>query len=232
MGKKGPRKTILCWSSGKDSAWTLHRLRGMEGIEVVGLMTTLNSAYDRVSMHGVRRELVEMQAAAVGLPIEFVAIPDRCAEEEYDSAMAAFIDSALDRGVDCIAYGDLFLEDVRAYRESRMLGTGLDPIFPLWGGSTAELAAEMCRAGLKARIVCVDPSRLDTSFIGRDFDEGFVGALSPAIDPCGERGEYHSFAYDGPMFSHPVRFTDGVSVDYRGFHFLDILPVAAAEAVA
>jgi uncharacterized protein (TIGR00290 family) len=213
------KKTILCWSSGKDSAWALHRLRSGDEYEVVGLMTTINAAYDRVAMHGVRRELLEQQAAAAGLPLEIVTIPDRCSNEEYERAMAAFTESAAARGVECIAFGDLFLEDVRSYRESRLAGSGLAPVFPLWGIPTAELAREMIAGGLRARIACVDTTQIDARFAGREFDGSLLEELPDGADPCGERGEFHTFVYGGPMFERTIAIITGEAVDRGGFVF-------------
>lgn len=217
-------KAILSWSSGKDSAWALHVLRQDPAIEVVGLLTTINEAFDRVAMHGVRRVLVEAQARAAGLPLHVVTIPFPCPNETYEARMEAFVRSTKDMGVDAIAFGDLFLEDIRSYREARLADSGLKPLFPLWGRSTTELAQEMIAGGLPARLACVDPSQIDASFAGRDFDALLLAELSPIIDPCGERGEFHTFAYDGPMFSSPVTVFAGEVVERDGFVFADMLP--------
>lgn len=216
------RKTVLCWSSGKDSAWALHRLRQGEDMEVVGLMTTVNRMHDRVAMHGVRRELLLMQARHAGLPIEILEIPDGCTNEEYDAVMRGFTERAVERGVECIAFGDLFLEDIRSYRESRLAGSGLEPVFPLWGIPTDRLAGEMTASGLRATIVCVDSSQLDRRFAGRAFDAALLAELPPEVDPCGERGEFHTFVHAGPMFTHPLPVEPGVTVDRDGFIFTDL----------
>ena len=193
-------KALLAWSSGKDSAWTLHVLRQQGEVDVVGLLTTVNRSFDRVAMHAVRRDLLVAQAAAVGLPLLTVEIPYPCSNDEYEAAMAAAIGRARGDGVTAVAFGDLFLEDVRRYREDRMRGSGLTPLFPIWGIPTDALARRMVGAGLRARLTCVDPKKLPASFAGRDFDAALLDDLPPGVDPCGERGEFHSFAYDGPMF--------------------------------
>jgi uncharacterized protein (TIGR00290 family) len=220
------RRTVLCWSSGKDSAWALHVLRQRDDIEVVGLMTTLNEEYDRVAMHGVRCELVLAQAEHAGLPIEIVTIPDRATNEQYDAAMSAFSRRAVADGVECVGFGDLFLEDIRAYREARLAGTGLVPVFPLWGIPTDRLAGEMIAGGLRATIVCVDTSQLDARFAGRPYNAALVSDLPAGIDPCGERGEFHTFAHAGPMFDAPLDIAAGATVDRGGFVFTDLLLAA------
>jgi len=217
-------KTILSWSTGKDSAWALHVLRGMPGVEVVGLLSTINEAFDRVAMHGVRRELLEAQAQAAGLPLHLVSIPYPCPNEVYEARMGAFVAGAREQGVGKIAFGDLFLEEIRAYREERMRGTGLAPLFPVWGHDTAALARDMIAGGLKARLVCVDPRQLDPSFAGAEFDAGLVARLPETADPCGENGEFHSFAYDGPMFAAPIGVRTGETVERDGFVFTDVMP--------
>jgi len=227
MGEASRTKALLAWSSGKDSAWTLHVLRREHPeIEVVGLLTTVNQAFDRVAMHAVRRELLAAQAAAVGLPLLTVEIPYPCSNAEYEAAMAAAMDRARGDGVTAVAFGDLFLEDVRRYREERMRETGLTPLFPIWGSPTDRLAREMVAAGLRARLTCVDPRKLPGGFAGRDFDGALLAELAerhPEVDPCGERGEFHSFAYDGPMFHRPVAIRGGEVVERDGFVFADLM---------
>jgi uncharacterized protein (TIGR00290 family) len=213
----------LSWSSGKDSAWTLHVLRRTPGIEVVGLLTTINEAHGRVAMHAVREELLEAQAAAAGLPLWKVRIPDACSNERYEKAMGEALKRALGEGIRAVAFGDLFLEDIRAYRVERMRGTGIEPIFPIWGLPTAELARSMIAAGLQARLTCVDPKVLDRSFAGRSFDAAFLNDLPAGVDPCGERGEFHTFAWSGPMFERPVPVRVGEIVERGGFVFADLL---------
>jgi uncharacterized protein (TIGR00290 family) len=216
-------KTLVSWSSGKDSAWTLHALREKIDLEVVGLLTTVTSAFDRVAMHAVRTELLRAQARAVGLPLTEVRIPFPCSDAEYASAMSEALSAAARDGVTAVAFGDLFLEDVRQFREDRMRSTGITPLFPLWGRPTHSLAREMVAAGLRARITCVDPKQLDASFAGREFDARLLDDLPASVDPCGERGEFHSFVYDGPMFQRPLRTSTGEIVERHGFVFADIV---------
>jgi len=217
-------KALLAWSSGKDSVWTLHVLRQQGEVDVVGLLTTVNRSFDRVAMHAVRRDLLVAQAAAVGLPLLTVEIPYPCSNDEYEAAMAAAIGRARGDGVTAVAFGDLFLEDVRRYREDRMRGSGLTPLFPIWGIRTDALARRMVGAGLRARLTCVDPKKLPASFAGRDFDAALLDDLPPGVDPCGERGEFHSFAYDGPMFERAVGIQAGEVVERDGFVFADLTP--------
>ena len=217
-------KALLAWSSGKDSVWTLHVLRQQGEVDVVGLLTTVNRSFDRVAMHAVRRDLLVAQAAAVGLPLLTVEIPYPCSNDEYEAAMAAAIGRARGDGVTAVAFGDLFLEDVRRYREDRMRGSGLTPLFPIWGIPTDALARRMVGAGLRARLTCVDPKKLPASFAGRDFDAALLDDLPPGVDPCGERGEFHSFAYDGPMFERAVGIQAGEVVERDGFVFADLTP--------
>ena len=216
-------KALLAWSSGKDSAWSLHVLRRQEDVEVAGLLTTVNESFDRVAMHAVRRELLEAQARAVGLPLRTVPIPYPCPNDVYEAAMALALAEARAAGIEAVAFGDLFLEDIRRYREERMAATGLRPLFPLWGRPTRALAEEMIDGRLRARLTCVDPKALDPSFAGRAFDPDLLAALPPGVDPCGERGEFHTFAWDGPMFRHPVPVTVGDVVHRDGFVFADLL---------
>ena len=217
-------KALLAWSSGKDSAWSLHVLRGQGEVEVVGLLTTLNQTHDRVAMHAVRRRLLLAQAAAAGLPVTVVPIPHPCPNEVYEAAMAQALDGAKAQGVEAVAFGDLFLEDVRRYREERLAGTGIMPVFPLWGRPTPALAEEMIAGGLKAHLTCVDPRAVPAALAGRAFDRALLAELPAGVDPCGERGEFHSFAWDGPMFARPVPVRVGEIVDRDGFVFADLLP--------
>ena len=219
---------LLAWSSGKDSAWTLHVLRQRRDVEVVGLLTTLSEAHDRVAMHAVRRDLLEAQARAVGLPVTLVRIPSPCSDARYEAAMGAAIASARAQGVRGVAFGDLFLEDVRRYRERQMATTGLEPVFPLWQRPTLTLAREMLAGGLRATLTCVDPRALVSSFAGRSFDATLRAALPPGVEPCGENGEFHTFAWDGPMFHAPVPVRKGDVVERDGFVFADLLPAGAA----
>ena len=223
-------KTLVSWSSGKDSAWMVHVLRQRSDIELVGVLTTVNETHQRVAMHAVREELLEAQAAALGLPLRRIPIPSPCPNEVYERAMAAAVQQAVVEGITHMAFGDLFLEDIRRYREDRLAGTGLTPLFPLFGSDTTALAREMMKAGLGARITCVDPKQLDRRFAGRDFDASLLDELPSSVDPCGERGEFHTFAYRGPMFSQSISIESGVVVERDGFVFADVL--AAGRALA
>ena len=189
-----------------------------------GLLTTINDAFDRVAMHAVRLELLRAQAEAVGLPLVEVRIPWPCPNEAYEAAMAAALAEARERGTTAVAFGDLFLEDVRRYREQRMQGTGLVPLFPLWGRPTPALAEEMIALGQKAVLTCVDPRVMPRVLAGRAFDAALLAELPESVDPCGERGEFHSFAWDGPAFRHPVPIRVGEVVEREGFVFADLLP--------
>jgi uncharacterized protein (TIGR00290 family) len=217
------KKTLVSWSSGKDSAWLVHVLRSTPLIELGALLTTVNQDAQRVAMHAVRVELLEAQADALGLPVWQVPIPYPCPNEVYEQAMAAAVARAVAEGYSHVAFGDLYLEDVRQYRESRLAGTGLAPLFPLFGADTPALAREMIASGLRARLTCVDPAQLDPSFAGREFDARLVAELPPTVDPCGERGEFHSFAYAGPMFRSAIPIERGDIVERDGFVFADVL---------
>jgi len=218
-------RALLSWSSGKDAAWALHRLRQAGDVEVAGLLTTLNADGDRVAMHAVRRSLLEAQARAAGLPLLAVPLPWPCPNAEYEAVTARALSEARERwGVTHVAFGDLFLEDVRAYRERQMAQAGLTPLFPLWGRPTDALAREMIACGLEARLTCVDPARLPPSLAGRAFDAALLQDLPPDVDPCGEAGEFHTFAWAGPMFSRPVPVALGEVVTRDGFVFADLLP--------
>jgi len=220
------KKVLLSWSSGKDSAWALHVLRQQGTVEIAGLITTINSAFDRVAMHSTRRSLVELQAKAADVPLIPVPLPCPCSNADYESAMKSVCDQAVAQGVSAIAFGDLFLADIRAYRERQLSGTGLEPLFPLWQIPTDQLAQDMIRSGLRARLVCVDPKALTPDFTGRDFDEQLLRDLPAGVDPCGENGEFHSFAYAGPMFRQPIPIVSGERVERDGFWFADLLPGA------
>lgn len=214
----------LCWSSGKDSAWALHVLRQNPALRVTALVTTVNATFDRVAMHAVRSELLRQQADAVGLPLKTILIPWPCSNADYEAAVRPVVDEAVQSGVTAMAFGDLFLEDVRAYRERMLDGTGLTTLFPLWGRPTAELAREMLAGGLKARLTCVDPKVLPRAFAGRTFDAALLAELPAEVDPCGERGEFHTFVTDGPIFHRPVVCRSGEIVERDGFVFADLLP--------
>lgn len=214
---------LLSWSSGKDSAWSLHVLRQHGEYEVVGLLTTFNEEAGRVAMHAVRRELVERQAAATGLPLWQVPLPWPCSNQQYESLMAQVCAKAVAEGVHGVAFGDLFLEDVRAYRERQLKDTGLTPIFPVWGLPTQTLAREMIASGVRAKLTCVDTAKLDRSFAGREFDAALLADLPEGADACGERGEFHSFVYAGPMLNAAIPVSVGETIARDGFIFADLI---------
>lgn len=218
------RRVLLSWSSGKDAAWTLRILRQEPKTEVVGFLTTFNEAVDRVAMHAVRRSLVEAQAAAAGVPLWPVTLPWPCSNEEYERRMARALTKARDAGVTHVAFGDLYLEDIRDYRVRQLEGTGIKPIFPLWRKreQAARLPQEMIRAGLQAVVTCIDPKRVPQSLIGRRYDAGFLADLPKGVDPCGERGEFHTFCYAGPMFEREISIALGEIVHKDGFCFADV----------
>jgi len=218
------KKVILSWSSGKDSAWTLRLLRQQPDLQVVALLTTFNSQFDRVAMHAVRRTLVEAQAERTGIPLWPVELPWPCSNLEYEDRMRAACQRATADGITAVAFGDLFLQDVRDYRIRQLRGSGLEPLFPLWKIPTRQLSREMIAAGVKARITCVDPSKLAKSFAGQDYDSSLLQALPAEIDPCGENGEFHTFVYDAPVFSRPIGVRSGEIVERDGFVFADFLP--------
>ena len=217
------KRVLLSWSSGKDSAWALYLLRRDPAVEVAGLLTTINAEFDRVAMHGTRRSVLEAQAAAAGLPLWVVPLPWPCSNEVYEQRMAEACKRAIDDGVDAIAFGDLFLEDIRAYRERQLAPTGLEPLFPLWQIPTDELARTMIAGGLRARLTCVDTKQLPGSFAGREFDEALLRDLPAETDPCGERGEFHTCVYSGPIFSGQIDLEAGEIVDRDGFVFADFV---------
>jgi uncharacterized protein (TIGR00290 family) len=219
-------KVLLSWSSGKDSAWALHTLRQRAEVEIVGLVTTLNEAFGRVAMHGVRAELVRAQADAARLPLWPIPLPWPCSNHEYETRMRAVIEKARAEGVTGFAFGDLFLADIRAYRERQLAGTGIEPLFPIWGtpADTPALARTMIDAGLRATLTCVDPKHLAPTFAGREFDARLLADLPPGVDPCGENGEFHTFCHAGPVFDRPVPVRVGEVVERDGFCFADLLP--------
>jgi uncharacterized protein (TIGR00290 family) len=222
------RRVWLSWSSGKDSTAALASLRTLLDVEVVRLLVSFNADADRVSMHAVRRDLVKAQADRLGLPIHAVELPSPCPNEVYEDRMgAALVAAARDHATD-IAFGDLFLEDVRAYRENAMAGTGLRTMFPLWHRSTPELAREMVDSGIRAVVTCVDTRQLDPGFVGRQFDHAFLDELPPQVDACGEQGEFHTFVYDGPGFTQPIDVDVGDLIERDGFIFADVVERHAA----
>jgi uncharacterized protein (TIGR00290 family) len=216
-------KTVVSWSSGKDSAWMVHTLR-QRGVEIGALLTTINEAAQRVAMHAVRVEVVQAQAAALELPLWLVPIPSPCPNEVYEEAMRVAVARAVGEGFTHAAFGDLFLDDIRKYREERLAGSGLTPLFPLFGTAddTPALARRMIAAGLRARITCLNPKVMDRMFAGREFDEALLDELPPSIDPCAERGEFHTCVYAGPMFNHPVLVDTGITVERDGYVFTDL----------
>ncbi len=220
------RKTLVSWSSGKDSAWALHVLRDDPAFDVCGLFALVSSEEDRVSMHGVRTEVVRLQAEAAGLPLRLIRVPDPCSDEEYASVMRRFVDDALRDGIQCMAFGDLFLEDVRAYREDRLRGTGIAPVFPLWRRPTGELAREMLASGLRAIVTSVDPQRLPSRFIGREWSSALLDEFPASVDPCGENGEFHTVVVAGPMFGNDIGVTPGEIVEGEHITFADVLPAS------
>jgi uncharacterized protein (TIGR00290 family) len=217
------RRVLLSWSSGKDSAWTLHVLRREAGVDVVGLLTTVNSTHGRVAMHSTRRAILEAQARAAGLPLHVVPLPWPCSNEVYEREMRAAFKSAIEQGVTHIAFGDLFLDDIRAYRCKQLEGSGLEPLFPIWHEPTEPLARRMIDAGLEAVLTCVDAKRLPRAFAGRKFDYAFLNDLPHGVDPCGENGEFHTCVTAGPMFRHPVPVVAGEVVERDGFYFADLV---------
>ena len=218
------KKTLLSWSSGKDSAWALHVLQQQQDIEVVGLFCTFNEKYKRGAMHAVRTELIIQQAERTGIPLHLIPIPDPCSDAAYKTIMESFIEEVKSEGIDSIAFGDLFLEDVRRYREDNLAGTGITPIFPLWKIPTDELSHQMINSGLRAVITCIDPKQLPGDFSGHEYNSTFLEKIPDTVDPCGEKGEFHSFAYDGPMFKGKVNICIGETITRDGFVFTDVLP--------
>ena len=226
------KKTLLSWSSGKDSAWALHVLRQQPELRIAGLITTVNQLYQRIAIHAVRLELLERQAEAVGLPLQIINLPYPCSNAQYETAMEKFVEESRQAGIECMAFGDLFLQDIREYREAKLAGTGITPLFPLWKMPTDLLAREMISSGLRAMISCVDPQQLPASFAGREFNEALLAALPGEVDRCGERGEFHTFAFDGPMFSKPVDIRVGEIVEREGFVYADLLPTSTRRDVS
>ena len=221
------KKALMSWSSGKDSAWALYQLQQNPEIDLVGLFCTVNKAFDRVAMHGVRVELLQKQAESIGLPLEIIEIPYPCSNEEYEKIMGGFVERAKNNQIEYFAFGDLFLEDIRKYREDKLKDSGIKPVFPIWGVPTDKLAREMIRSGLRTMITCIDPKQTPKEFAGREFDAHFLDSLPETIDPCGENGEFHSFVFDGPMFKEPIEIVLGDIVHRDDFVFADILPKSA-----
>lgn len=226
------KRVALSWSSGKDSAWALHVLRATPGIEVVSLISTFNESADRVAMHAVRRELVQAQAELVNLPLWAVDLPWPCSNQVYEELMGNLCRRARADGVDAIAFGDLFLEEIRSYREQQLKPVGLEPLFPLWQIPTLELARSMMAGGLRAKVTCIDQSRLENSCVGSDFDREFLRDLPPGVDPCGENGEFHTFVYDAPVFARSIKIEPGPIVEREGFAFADFVPRKRCDRVS
>jgi uncharacterized protein (TIGR00290 family) len=218
-------KAFMSWSSGKDSAFALHRACTEGLAEIVGVLTTVNEVYDRVAMHGVRHALLDRQIAALGLPAIKVPLPSPCPNAVYEARMEKACAEIKARGIDHIVFGDLFLEDIRAYREEKLAAAKMTPLFPLWLRDTKTLARDMIASGMVAHIVCLDPRKLDKNFAGRRFDESLLGDLPPEIDPCGENGEFHTVVTAGPMFKAPIAVELGETVERDGFVFTDVIPL-------
>jgi len=218
-------KTLVSWSSGKDSAWALYEASRNPDLKITGLLTTITEPFNRVSMHGVRLELLEAQALSLGLPLFKVPIPFPCPNETYEEAMRQALEKAGETGVTRIVFGDLYLEDIRQYRETKLKGTGFEGVWPLWLQETRGLSRRMVEGGLKASIACLDPKRLPRAFAGRIYDAQLLDDLPDGVDPCAENGEFHTFAWEGPMFSKPIRIKNGETVEREGFVFTDLLPV-------
>ena len=226
-----PKRVVISWSGGKDSAWTLHVLRQQPNeYSVIGLLTTINQRFNRIAMHGVRRELLEMQAAAAELPLWVVPLPSPCANEDYERRILNAFHFLLRLGVDAIAFGDLYLQDILAYREKQFGNCGLELLFPLWNIPTRQLAHQMLQSGLKARLSCLDPRAVPVECAGREYDDKLLAELPASADPCAENGEFHTFVYSGPMLRVPIGIVTGETVERDGFVFTDFLPDAVAGA--
>jgi uncharacterized protein (TIGR00290 family) len=217
---------LFSWSGGKDSAMALHSLLRNPDFEVVALLTTVTETYDRISMHGVRRELLHRQAESIGLPVEEVAIPPKCPNSFYEERMGESIRRFRERGIRHLGFGDIFLEDLRAYRENKLMLADMTAVFPVWKVDTRELAARFTRDKFRAITVCIDPRKLDPSFAGRELDASFFRDLPEDVDPCGENGEFHTFVFDGPIFREPIRVEVGRVVERESFIFCDLTPAA------
>jgi uncharacterized protein (TIGR00290 family) len=215
---------LFCWSGGKDSAMALHSLREAVDCHITALLTTITEEYDRISMHGVRRALLERQAESLGLPLHPVLIPPQCINATYEERMKEALEQHFAEGVRHVAFGDIFLEDLRVYREKNLALVGMQGLFPIWKRDTCELARDFMRLGFRAITVCVDPRVLDASFAGRELDATFFADLPGGVDPCGENGEFHTFVFDGPVFTTAIAFRVGEKVLRDGFCFCDLLP--------
>lgn len=220
-----PPKAFVSWSSGKDSAWALHEARRLGQADIVGVLTTITETFDRVAMHGVRNELLDRQVAALNLPLIKISLPTPCSNEVYEARMEDACARIAAQGVSHIIFGDLFLEDLRRYREEKLAQVHMRPLFPLWGRDTAGLARQMIDGGMNARITCLDPRKLDPKFAGQKFDTALLSQLPQDVDPCGENGEFHTVVTDGPMFDAPIAVRGGEIVEREGFIFADVIPV-------
>lgn len=219
-------RILLSWSGGKDSTYTLYELKRLKEFEIAALVTTVTEDYDRISMHGVRRVLLEQQAASLGLPLEKVMITRNASNREYEAKMQALLERYLSQGVSKVAFGDIFLEDLRQYREDNLAKIGMCGVFPVWKRDTLEMARSFIAAGFRTVISCVDSQALDGKFVGRDFDEQFLADLPPNVDPCGENGEFHSFVYEGPLFRAPIALRKGeITLRDNRFYYCDLIPV-------
>ena len=225
----GKPKAWIAWSSGKDAAWALHVVRQTGDIEIIGLLTTITEPFRRVSMHGVREELLAAQTKVVALPVHRVSIPNPCPQDAYDAAMRRVLQDAKAEGITHVVFGDVFLADVRAYREERLAEAGLAAHFPLWMRDTAALAREMIEGGLRATVTCLDPKKMPRELAGCRFDEALLARLPDGVDPCGENGEFHTFAWDGPMFDKSIEVKVGRTVERDGFVFTDVLPAGQSR---
>lgn len=227
MNQNNKPPVVVSWSSGKDCAFALHQVRTKGDLEIVGLLTTLNQENDRVAMHGVRKELLQRQLDALGLPAEMVMLPMPCDNETYKRLVGGRVEALRERGVQQVVFGDLFLEDIRQYREEQMQGSGLEPIFPLWMRDTKQLSREMVESGLRAVVTCVDQRALSSDYVGLQYDHDFLDGLPPGVDPCGENGEFHTVVVDGPMFSECISVQVGEKVYHGDFAFADVVPIGA-----
>ena len=218
------KTALISWSTGKDSAWSLYNILNNQDVIVKGLFCTINSEFSRTAMHGVRVELLKKQAEAVGLPLDIIEVPYPCSNKMYETIMQDFVNKTQEQKIDCFVFGDLFLKDIRSYREDNLKQTGIKPIFPLWEIPTDKLAKEMIDSGLKTIITCIDPKKLSKEFVGRGFDHDFIRDLPDDVDPCGENGEFHSFVYDAPFFQNKISIKVGEIVEREGFIYADIFP--------
>jgi uncharacterized protein (TIGR00290 family) len=226
-----PKRVVISWSGGKDSAWTLHTLRQQPNeYLVLGLLTTINQRFNRIAMHGVRKELLEAQAQAIGLPLWAVPLPSPCANVDYERRMLNALHFLQRLGIDAVAFGDLYLEEIRRYRENQFGGCGMELLFPIWGLPTRGLADQMLCSGLRARLTCVDPRSIPAEWAGRDYDSQLLAELPAGVDPCAENGEFHTFVYAGPIFRAPLQIVNGETVERDGFVFTDLLEASAAAA--